>query len=923
MQRIQAWLLCVLLAPALLAAQPVAESQPVVFRHVTVVDTARGTSKADMSVLVTGGRIAAVGRSIKVPDGARVLDSRGKFLIPGLWDMHSHLGRKEYLPLFIANGVTGVRFMNSDPEYLQWRKDIESGASLGPRMVIGAMVDGPKPVNPTATTVANAAEARQVVIDVKRSGADFIKVYSLLPKDAFYAIADETRKQGMAFGGHVPRSVTPAEASDAGQKSIEHLSGIAFSCSKLEAQYPADMEQLQADLARVGARSNYLVFLRRLEGKYLDAYDADKCAGLFARFRQNGTWQVPTFGVTQSGAQLGDLAYVNPRSDYLPAGDPRKTSMYRNFTAADYATMDRILARNLEIVRQMLRAGVQIMAGTDTSPVGFTLHDELALLVRAGMTPMQALQAATLKPAQYLGRERELGTIERGKLADMVLLSADPLADIHNTTKIDAVVSGGRLFERSDLDRLLAEARDHRGAENARRSVALIHTSLVDVAAGEVRPDMTVLIQGDRIVATGPSDQLAAPKEAEVVDAAGKFLIPGLWDMHVHWYEKDYLPLFIANGVTGVRMMWGMPLHHQWREEIAAGTLLGPRLNIASPIIDGPKPIWRGSVGVGNAAEARAAVIKAKDEGADFIKVYSLLPSDAYSAIADETKKLGIPFAGHVPEAINAREASNAGQKSIEHLTGALLASSSREQELREQMLGKLESSTDESSGTRFRRLTVNVKAMESYDPQKAAALFAAFRQNHTWQVPTLTVLRSITHLDDPNFTNDPRLKYMPARMRSYWDPSKDARFKMYSAEDWVQSRKVYAKYLELVGAMRRAGVEFLAGTDVSNPYCFPGFSMHDELSLLVNAGFTPAQALQAATLNPAKYLGQLDSLGTVEQGKLADLVLLQANPLADIGNTRKIDAVIVGGKVISRAELDAMLARIEATAGAAQGSSQ
>src|SRR5262249_19092575 len=158
----------------------------------------------------------------------------------------------------------------------------------------------------------------------------------------------------------------------------------------------------------------------------------------------------------------------------------------------------------------------------------------------------------------------------------------------------------------------------------------------------------------------------------QVIDARGKFLIPGLWDMHVHWEMKDYLPLFIANGVLGVRVMWGMPIHHEWRKEISAGTLLGPRLNIASPIIDGPHPIWKGSVSVGNDAEARQAVIQAKQNGADFIKVYSLLPREAYFAIADETKKLGLPFAGHVPEAVNAGEASDAGQKSIEHLTGVL-----------------------------------------------------------------------------------------------------------------------------------------------------------------------------------------------------------------------------------------------------------
>ncbi|MGH9839156.1 MAG: amidohydrolase family protein, partial [Blastocatellia bacterium] len=207
------------------------------------------------------------------------------------------------------------------------------------------------------------------------------------------------------------------------------------------------------------------------------------------------------------------------------------------------------------------------------------------------------------------------------------------------------------------------------------------------------------------------------------------------------------------------------------------------------------------------------------------------------------------------------------------------------------------------------------VRAAQTYDQKKAAALFARFKKNGTWQSPTLTVLRSVTHLDDPNFTNDPRLKYMPPSLRSNWDPKNDRRFKMYTAEDWAESRKVYAKYLEVTGAMRKAGVEFIAGTDVSNPYCFPGFSLHDELALLVKTGFTPMEALQAATRNPARYLGLLDSLGTVEKGKLADLVLLEANPLADISNTQKINAVIVGGKLVTKSEIEAMLAKAEAAA--------
>jgi len=195
---------------------------------------------------------------------------------------------------------------------------------------------------------------------------------------------------------------------------------------------------------------------------------------------------------------------------------------------------------------------------------------------------------------------------------------------------------------------------------------------------------MTVVITGSRISAIGETSKVRVPQDAQVVDATGKFVIPGLWDMHVHWYLKDYLPLFIANGVTGIRLMWGGPMHHAWRKEIEQGTLLGPRLVIASPIVDGPNPIWRGSLAVGNAAEAREAVRTSKQAGADFIKIYDRLPRDAFFAIVDEATKQGLRFAGHVPQSVSVVEASEAGQHSIEHLTGILTASSTREDELRQ-----------------------------------------------------------------------------------------------------------------------------------------------------------------------------------------------------------------------------------------------
>src|SRR6185369_11370041 len=150
--------------------------------------------------------------------------------------------------------------------------------------------------------------------------------------------------------------------------------------------------------------------------------------------------------------------------------------------------------------------------------------------------------------------------------------------------------------------------------------LAFTHVSVIDATGAPAKSDMTMILNGDRIVEIGKTREARLPKDAQVVDATGKFLIPGLWDMHVHWYLKDYLPLFIANGVTGARLMWGMPMHQQWRKEIENGTMLGPRLVIASPIVDGPNPVWPASVSVSNDHEARQAVTKAREDGADFIK---------------------------------------------------------------------------------------------------------------------------------------------------------------------------------------------------------------------------------------------------------------------------------------------------------------
>ncbi len=430
--------------------------------------------------------------------------------------------------------------------------------------------------------------------------------------------------------------------------------------------------------------------------------------------------------------------------------------------------------------------------------------------------------------------------------------------------------------------------------------IVFTHVTIIDVTGATPKRDTTVVITGDRISAIG--DNIPLPAGAQVVDATGKFLIPGLWDMHVHWYVRDTFTLFLANGVTGVRQMFGNSDLLRWRDQIAKGSLLGPRMVVASPIIDGPQPIWPNSIAVRNEDEGRKAVRRVKQWGADFVKVYALLPRDAYFGIADEAKQQGITFVGHVPSSVSPAEASDAGQKSIEHLTGILIASSDKETELRDKLV---KADSPEARGR------IQAMALETYNQKKAADLIARFARNQTWQCPTLTVLRSSAYLGDENFRRDGRLRYIPRPLQQRWN----FRVINRSESDEAVEKKVLQKQFEIVGAMQKAGVPILAGTDTGNPYCFPGFSLHEELALLVLTGLTPVEALRSATLNPAKFFGLDQTLGTIEQGKIADLVLLEANPLLDIRNTQRISAVVSNGRLFDRKALDKMLGEAEVSA--------
>jgi hypothetical protein len=439
----------------------------------------------------------------------------------------------------------------------------------------------------------------------------------------------------------------------------------------------------------------------------------------------------------------------------------------------------------------------------------------------------------------------------------------------------------------------------------AQSAIAVTNVTVIDGTGAKPKSDQSVLVASGRIVAVGRTSRVKLPEGAQVVDGTGKFLIPGLWDMHVHGTgTAHFSELYIANGVTGVRDMFTPMSDIQAERKTIQNGQAGPHIVAAGRIVDGPKPVWPGSIAVKDAEEGRKAVNTVKQEGSDFVKVYSLLPRDAYFAIAAEAKREGIVFAGHVPETVSAVEASDAGQKSMEHLIGVLKGSTTNEAKLMHPDL----------SVSLPRRMIAEMKmVLDGYDEKKAQALFARLKRNHTWQCPTLTVLDHYARAHDGSLTNDTRLKYMPEELRSFWNPTNDFRFEKLDTDFFAVTLRIYRLDEEIVGKMRRAGVEFLAGTDVCNPYCFPGFSLHEELARLVAAGLTPMEALQAATINPARYLGKDREMGSILPGKLSDLVLLDADPLEDIHNTTKIRAVFANGRVYDRASLDKFLQNAEA----------
>jgi imidazolonepropionase-like amidohydrolase len=442
-------------------------------------------------------------------------------------------------------------------------------------------------------------------------------------------------------------------------------------------------------------------------------------------------------------------------------------------------------------------------------------------------------------------------------------------------------------------------------------AIVIAHVTVINPGTSSVQRDRTVVINSDRITAVSDSGKFQPPKGARIIDGTGQYLIPGLWDMHVHsafgdWFPggRDIiLPLFIANGVTGVRDMGGdLPVLQTWRKEIANGQLIGPRMVVSGPMLDGYLPgdklRFPSSIAVTTSASAIAAVDSLKKQGVDFIKVQSVISHDSYVAAAAEAHKQGLPIVSHVPDKVRIREVVAAGQKSIEHLMGIFEGCSTEEDKFI-QGKGNL------------------ALLLSTQDKRRCDALAKLLAQNQTWQVPTLAWQRGGEFLDQLDLKHQPLDKYVPAYWRNVaWRRFTDEMMPDLLRDPLALRHDYFARNLQITGALHRAGVPFLAGTDSApGVYIMPGFSLHDELANFVEAGFTPMESLQTATSNPAKFLGMQAGLGSVEPGKIADLVLLKSNPLEDIRNIHNINAVVASGRILDRAALDQILVRVEAAA--------
>lgn len=420
--------------------------------------------------------------------------------------------------------------------------------------------------------------------------------------------------------------------------------------------------------------------------------------------------------------------------------------------------------------------------------------------------------------------------------------------------------------------------------------IAFVAVDVVPMDSERILDDQTVLVRGDRITAIGPASAVTVPAGATVIDGAGKYLMPGLADMHVHILAPNEMPLYLAHGVTTVRNMAGFPMHLEMREQISTGALLGPTIYTAGPAIDGVPPYWPGSGSIDDPARAEPMVLEQKQASYDFLKLYMNLDESSYEAVIAAARKHGMKTAGHVPTALGIGEIIEHPIDSLEHLWAYFLPPS-----------------TEASLQTGPDILRVEAQSWLDVSEAQMQALARALAQAGIWSCATLTVRRrgpTVENLEAAWVGMEER--YVPPLIKQFWLEGNG--FIKLSPEDHRILRLSYGKMQAMVRALRAAGARILLGTDTPNPFVLPGLSAHEELENLVAAGLTPYEALRAGTRDAAEFMNAAGEFGTITSGMRADLLLIDGDPLADVANTRKITGVMLRGQWLPAERLQRML---------------
>ena len=449
--------------------------------------------------------------------------------------------------------------------------------------------------------------------------------------------------------------------------------------------------------------------------------------------------------------------------------------------------------------------------------------------------------------------------------------------------------------------------------QSSRYSLVITNANIVDVLSGKVARGRLLAISGDTIRAVDDTKQAGKYKAERYFDAHGKYVMPGLWDMHIHLRggdstiagNKAFLPLFLSYGVTTVRECGGdmTPSVMAWREETAAGRLVGPRIFTSGPKLDGPGGVWAGSIPVETPAQVSAALDSLQKIHVDFVKIYdSKISGDAYLEIVRQAKKRGMRGTGHMPFTVELKEAAGLGMDGSEHLYYVFKACSGKEDSITAMIRSR------EHSDRPIGLFAALPGLFATFDSVRAAQLFADLGAKKFTITPTLYISKTLSGIKTTDHSKDSLLRFIdPLIVATYQGRVRGAM--RQSAEQTQFTERYQAACAALVPKMYRAGVNIVAGSDCgsSNSYVYPGQSIHEEIKLLVATGLTPAEALRASVVNGAKFFGVSAFFGSLQAGRCSDLLVLDNNPLEDIGAIDGIGWVVSHGKLYSRGELNGM----------------